>query len=805
MSQLKLWVRRGLQHPGRTAFLLLSLSVSLTGAVAAIALNSAVSWRALPFLDAESLVKLEVRNSEGQPRWWSWLELQAVALDAPPSLHAVAGYTVADVNIASEPDRPPQALLATMVSLEFFRVLGVGVSVGRPFSAIEHLSGSTRVVLLSHELWQRRYGSDPQVVGRTIELSTPEYLGEPGGGYLVIGVLAPETWLFWRRSDLVLPFRANPKLLSNPRERLVEHVVARLGPDATVASARIHARSLINRLTGTGGADATDIVIVEELRSALFRDLQPKLRLVLTIAVLVFVLAGVNVIIAASSAALERQKETALRLAIGAAPRRLALDAGSQLALTAVTASLLAIAVSGPFINVVLAYVPDSWLARVPGGADAVRVDIAALRALVIVTFALATTSVFWTYRRIRRIAVSPLLDAIQHNDPPRRQRWRAALVGSEVALCATVVLVATTLGVQLWELRRVDVGVRPDRTVAIWINASATKYADPASRVAYFDKLSDELSRVSGVEAVGAVDLTFQFNWQTTTVRAGVGRASAPITALDRAATSTYLNASGVTLVDGRWLEAQDRSGAPLVAVVSRSLANALWPNQRAVGQTLQLDASKSEKPATVVGVVSDVRHAPQAPPARIVYRSVAQSAPSWLYFLVRTSANADVLNEIQTAVWRVDPDQPVDGPWAIQKWIDNTMSDVRFLATLTAILAGIGIVLAAAGLHALTVYWVEASRRELGIRRSLGASHSNVLAWFAVKWGAVVGPAVVAGLLLQFALLRTTLSQIEAVQPASIGHLALGTTAVAFYAAAAAAAALMRALRADERVLMR
>lgn len=805
MRQLKLWVRRGLQHPGRTAFLLLSLSVSLAASVAALSLKSAVSWRALPFLDADALVKLEVRNSEGQLRWWSWRELQAVALDAPPSFRSVAGYTVADVNVASEPGRPPQALLATMVSPEFFRVLGVSVSIGRQFSAAEHLSGGPRAVLLSHELWRRRYGSDPRVVGRTINLSTPEYLGEPGGGYLVIGVLAPETWLFWRRSDVVLPLRANPLLLANPRERLVEHVVARLGPDETVGSARIYTPALTNRLVRTGGADATDTVIIDELRSALFRDLEPKLRLVLTIAVLVFVLASVNVIIGASSAALEHQKETALRLAIGAAPRRLALEAGSQLLLTGVTASLLALAVSGSFIHVVLAYVPDSWLARVPGGADAMGVDIAGLTALVIVPFALATTSTFWAYGPIRRIAVSPLLDAIQHDDSPRLQRWRAVLVGSEVALCAAVLLVATTLEVQLWELRGVDMGVKADRTVAVWINASAAKYGNPASRVVYFDKLSGELGRVSDVEAVGAVDLTFQFNWQTTTVRAGIGRESAPITALDRSATSTYLDAVGVTLVDGRWLENQDRSGAPPVAVVSRSLADALWPNQRAVGQTLQLDASKSKKPVTVIGVVSDIRPAPQAPPARIVYRSVPQSAPPWLYFLVRTRANADVLNEVQSAVWRVDPDQPVDGPWAMEDWINNTTSHVRFLAALTAMLAGIGIVLAAAGLHALTVYWVEVSRRELGIRRALGASHRDVLAWIGTKWAAVAGPAVVAGLLLQFAVLRTIVSQLEGVQPASIGHLALGTTAVAFYTAAVAAAALMRALRADEHVLMR
>jgi putative ABC transport system permease protein len=804
MSHLRLWARRGLQRPGRTAFLIVSLAVSSAGALTALSLSSAVSWRPLPFVDAKSLVKLEVRSAEGQPRWWSLPELQAVAVDPPSSFDRVAGYTVGDVNIASEAGRPPQALLATMVTPDFFHVLGAAVAVGRVFSDSEHRPGGPKVALLGHELWQRRYGADPRIVGRTIDLSTPEYLGEPGGGFLVIGVLAPETWLFWRRADLMLPFRANPQLLSNPRERLVEHVVARLDPEATIAAARIQAPALLTALTGTGGANPTEVVIVEHLRSALFRDLLPKLRLVLTIALLVFALAGANVVIAASSAALERQKETALRLAIGAAPRQLALDAGWQLALTAVAASLLALAISGWFIHGVLAYVPGSWLARVPGGADAVRIDRAGVTALIIGTLAFATTFAFWTYRRIHRTAVSPLLDAIEHADSPRRQRWRGFLVGSEVALCAAVVLVATTLGLQLWKLRSVDVGVRAERTFAMWINASATRYGDPAARLAYFDRLSDELSRVAGVEAVGGVDLTFQFDWQTTTVRAGTGRASAPITALDRAATSTYLDVSGLTLVDGRWLEAQDHSRAA-VAVVSRSLAGVLWPNQRAVGQTVRLDASKNAKPAVVVGVVSDVRHAPQAPPARIVYRPIAQGAPPWLYFLVRTRAGAEETNELSSAVWRVDPDQPLDGPWPIQQWIDDTTSHVRFLATLTAMLAGMGILLAAAGLHALTAHWVEVSRRELGIRRALGASHRHVLMWFAAKWGAVVVPAVMAGLVLQYLLLHTTGSQIDGVQPASLWHLALGTTAVTLYATAAAAAALLRALRADERVLIR
>src|SRR5688572_29977526 len=150
MSHLKLWLRYGGRNPGRLGFLVLSLSISLGGALAATALYATVSWRELPFVEAESLVKLEARSRDGKPRWWSWPELQAMALSAGPSFSAIGAYTVADVSIASEAGRPPDALLATMVSPGFFRVLGVSVSAGRLFTDAEHQSGGPRVVLLSH-------------------------------------------------------------------------------------------------------------------------------------------------------------------------------------------------------------------------------------------------------------------------------------------------------------------------------------------------------------------------------------------------------------------------------------------------------------------------------------------------------------------------------------------------------------------------------------------------------------------------------------------------------------------------------
>lgn len=803
MSHLRLWLRAGRRSPGALAFLVLSLGIALAGALAATALISSVSWRELPFARPESLITVEIQGRGASSRWWSWPEFQAVRSRPGPAIATVAGYTAADIAAASDDGRPPAALLGTMVTPEFFHLLGVGVAAGRLFTSGEHQPGAPRAVLLSHELWQARYGGDPKVVGRAIRLSMPRYLEEPGGTYVVVGILAPRTWLFWRRFDLVLPLRADGRLLADPRARLIEHVVARSHPHATVSTVQQSAPVMTTAVKSAGGADVMDAVSIAPLRSALFRDLQPKVQLVMAIAVAILLLAGTNVVVASSTTALEQRRDTAVRLAIGATPWRLSRDVGIHVVLTASAATLLAMVLYGAFIAALIGIMPDAWLARVPGGADAVVVGPIGVAALGVLALMLGAVSAGWMWSQLDRLTGPTILQGLPV-DTPTRHRWRAVVVGAEVALSTAVVLVATTLSLQFSRLRNVDSGVDGDRTLALWINPDASTHREPGPRVAYFERLLDELRLVPGVESVGAIDLPFQFDWQPVAVRAP-GRHQASLAALDRSATPSYLDVSGLALLAGRWLEASDRADAAGVAVVSRSLADALWPGRSAVGQTLQLD--RDERPAlvSIVGVVSDIRHAPHAEPARIVYRSVAQGAPTALYLLVRSHLTPADAAGLQTAIWRVDPDLAIDGPWAVQQWIEGRTAYVGFLTRLTALLAVVAVVLAAAGLHAISLYWVRAARRELGIRRAVGASHADVLWWFGRRWGAVVLPALAAGLLIQFAVMRTTASQVEAVEPASIIHLGLGSALMLGYASAAAGAAVLRALRTDETTLLR
>jgi putative ABC transport system permease protein len=804
MRDVRQWLREFRHAPAHHVFVLVSWSVSMAGGLVALSLATGVLWSALPFSNPDGLAKLELRTDAGQPRWWSWPELESLALDSPPPLGEVAAYTGADYNVFSEPGRPPEALSGLLVSDGLLGMLGIGASLGRLPDPSDFRPGGPLVVVLGHDLWQRRYGSDPSVVGRTIRLSAPSYLAESNQDYRVIGVLDPGAWLFSRRTDVVLPLRSSAEVMANPTRGLIEHVVARLAPHTAVESLRRESGSLLARVQSAGGAPDAAAMIVDGLPSALRRELGPQLLLVLAIAVLVFLLAAANVVIGLSSRAIDGRFHTAIRLAIGASPGQATADASRHLAITTIVAALGSVMLATWLADVVVAQVPARWWNTVPDGPAAARIDGSMLTVVVLVAGAILLASTAWLYRWIRALNVHAILTNTLGGDEPRTERWRSLLVGGEMALCAAVVMVATTLSGQLWQLRRMDLGVRTDRTIAIWVNATASAYADPLVRAGYFQRLVDDLSRTTGVERVGAIDLPFRYDWEPTSVRAGTDRSALRFSALDRFATVGYQDAGGLSIHDGRWFEPSDRIGAPLVAVVSRSLAEVLWPNQRAVGQIVQLGDTEQTSLATVVGVVSDIRQAPHRLPSRVVYRPVPQSPPSWLYFLVRTSGDPDVA-ALTSAVWRVDPEQAIDGPWSIGDWVDEQSGPLRFLATMTSLLAGIAIVLAAAGLHGLTEHWVQASQRELGIRRAVGATDWSVIAWFAARWVRVVAPAVLAGTALQIGLLQLAAATIEGVTPAGVLQSSAGATAFLVYATGVATAPLLSALRTDARQLVR
>lgn len=799
-----LWLRRFGREPASTAFLMLSVAVTLAGVIVALSLNSAVLWRALPFDAADRIVTIEPHWRAAQRQWLTMREFRALAEAPPAPFRFVAGYTAAD--FIAQPDRgqPAQPLLATLVAARYFDVFQLHPAIGELPDA-DRYAADERVVLMSDEFWARRYGRSPDLIGRSIPLSGPDYLQGSSGAYRVIGVLPRETWLFWKRADIVLPLRYATERAGDPAIGVIEHVVARLRDDSSLAAARAAMPAAVARLQASGAMRPPDILTIEGLQAAHFRQLRPHMLIVLVVAVSVLALALLNLALAAVAHALESRRESAIRIALGASTLRLFTAGAQHHAITALLAGAAAGALGAGLTPAVASFVPNGWLNIIPGQAGAIRIDVTV--SLIVTGILIAAVMVGSTATQLVINRVNPwLLIANAHRELTASHRIRSLLVCVEVALCATAVGVGTELSLRLHALNAVDLGIASDRVFAVWLNVRPESHPGTEARSAYYSDVLQRVRNLPGVESVGAIDLTFQFDWQTTRVRTDVTDEASTVTALDRAATADYLGASGVRLVAGRWFDERDRVGGAPTAVVSETLARTLAPDGSVLGRTITLAATTGPPAAaTVVGIVSDTRHAPHAPTDRIVYRSALQVPPPWLYLIVRARPDAsNVASTVAATMRGVDPTQSIEGPWPLADWVAHLTEDLRFVTWLTALLAIIGALLCAAGLYALSHCWVTESRHELGVRRAVGASDRQVMRWFGRRWIAVVVPGLGLGALLQSVLMRALVSQIAGVErTASAPVLALG--ALSLCAIAGAAVPFHHALKSDAAVLLR
>lgn len=331
---LRLWSRQATRQTALTVFLIVSLAVSLAGGAFALSLNSAVLWRSLPFENARDLVSIQARDKDGQPRWLSWSELESITASRIEPFDSVAGFTAADFNALAEPGLPPEPLSATVVSANFFDIFGVQVALGRLPESDSYGASRDRVVLLTHDFWQRRYRGATDIVGRSIQLSRPDYLGGGDEGYRVVGVLTSDTWLFWKDFDVVVPMQAEVSRISDPSRGLFERTVGRTRRGAGISSARSSVPILLERIRMAGSNQPPASLSVSALQDAIFADLRPQLTVVLWLAIIVFSLAGINVVISAIAQAAEQRGGTAIRLAVGASYARLLGDTFYQHGIT---------------------------------------------------------------------------------------------------------------------------------------------------------------------------------------------------------------------------------------------------------------------------------------------------------------------------------------------------------------------------------------------------------------------------------------------------------------------------------------
>jgi putative ABC transport system permease protein len=793
-------LRQLVLQPAFAVVAIAALALGIGANAAIFSVLNAVLLQPLPFRDPGSLVIVWERNiprnratNVASPaNFLAWRDVQRSFEDlAAVSLAATIGVTGGSAE--------PEQVGVQLVSAQLFPLLGVRMVAGRPFTQEEDRPDSDAIVI-SHRLWLRRFGGDPGVVGRTVTAN--------GRARTIVGVVPADFTLFDPTVDAWMPIGFDEAARQAGGRWLFP--IGRLKPGVTLARAQAEMDTITTRLAAefpdrdTGWA--SNVVPVHE---QLVGSVRPAL-LVLGGAVgFVLLIACANVGNLLLVRATARQRELAVRAALGAGRRQLAGQLFRE---------SLVLAAAGAVCGLLLAH----WSVQALVAATADRTPIPRLETAALDWRVLAFTLVVSLVAAIA-FGLTPALFASRpdlhealkdgaRSSSGRGGRLRAAFVVVEVALALVLLAGAGLLLRSFRSLVAVDPGFRAQRVLTLQVSLpSGGKYADDGSRVRFFNELFDRLGGLPGVAAAGGVSfLPLDGLGAATRLRALDKPEPLPgqePVADVRIVSGDYFRAMGIPLRRGRTFTAREAREPAPVAVIGEAMARELWPGEDPIGKRFVL--SWDDPPVTdeVIGVVGDVRYAALDTNARaIAYLTHPRTPYRALTLTVRTSGDpASITSAVVGQIHQMDPEQPAANIRTMEDVVSRSVGERRLVMLLLALFAGLALVLAALGLYGVLAYVVSRRTREIGIRVALGASPPAVLrlvvgqAMGLTLVGLAVGLAG-AGALTR--LMRNLLYDVSPTDPLALAGAAIALAAVGL---AASVVPALRALRVDPVVALR
>jgi predicted permease len=694
----------------------------------------------------------------------------------------------------------PEQLRIGLVTPDFFTILGADARLGRTFRDEDETQDAGMSVLLSADLWRRRFGGREEIVGQRIEIN-----GRPA---TVIGVM-PETFKLLLPPDSAIPDDQQAWLLlgrdfaRGPRQQQFLRVIGRMKPGVELTAAQREvaaiARQVGREFPEYGASGATFYGV--GLQAEAMREIRPALTALFAAVCLLLVIGCVNVGGLLVARAATRQHETAIRLAIGASRGRIfrqSLAEGVVLSLLGGAAGVL---LSYGLLAGLLALRPAS-VARI----DSTTIDLRVLGFAAAVSIGWGLLFALAPFSQAFRTNVSHLLHASGRiSAGGGAGRVRTALVTIQVALSVVLLVIAGLLARGFHELHRVDLGFVDRGVLTFKISLAGSRYRGPEPAATFSRQLRERLAGIPGVEAVGAtshVPYDTVPNWGTPYLPEGVIEESQTGLADARAVTPGYFTAVGARLAEGRWFDDRDHRKALPVAIIDTNLSARLWPGQSAIGKRVKADPGTTGTPqvlVTIIGVVHHLRHRDLTRNLREqMYFPAQQSFRNPMAYVVKSSAEpADLVSAVRQALTAVDPAVPIYDVRPLRGYTGDARAMRKFTLTLTLAFAGSALLLAAIGVYGVSAYLVTQRRREFGVRFALGARAGEVMRLVlrdGIRVALVGSVAGSIGAMGGAGLLRAQLYGVSASDPLTF---AAGVTAVCLAVIAACLIPAFRAAR--------
>ena len=775
IRDLRYGLRRLLREPAFTTVAIVTLALGIGANTAIFSVVNAVLLRPLPYRDPSRLVtiwgnflKLNIERLPAKAAEYDDYENQKTLFDA------VAAFD--NQNFTLTGGEQPERIRASHVTSNLFALLGAQAELGRMIMPEENQAGRDSVVVLAHDFWERHFAGDGSVVNQEIDLD--------GRSYRVVGVM-PAGFQFPypgmpsnEPADLWVPLVYSKEQVTRRAGPYYLNILARLRSGVTLEQSRTEMASLALRMEreqhgyrGPNGEDGGWRIMVQPLQEEIVGSSRRTLFILLAAVCILLLIACANVANLLLVRAAKRQKELAIRAALGASRRQIVKQLLVEGLLLATLGSLLGLVFAQWGLDLLFALRPAS-LPRI----NEIDIDSRVLAFTGTMTIVTSVCFSFISFLQASDFDLQPILNLTTAVDVRqwRHWRWSSALIIGEVALAVMLLISSGLLINSFVRLQHVEPGMAIDHLLTAEISLSPTHYREPAQATAFFNELIQHMQSLPGVQGVTYSTMQPLSGAAHNDPFAIEGRPLDPAN-LTSAGWQTvgaeYLHTLGIPLVAGRDFSVQDTdAGAPVVAVINERMASRYWPNENPIGRRITLGLPRADNPwITIIGIARSVPHrAIDSQPEPDWYLSRALSLQNQRYLFVRSSADpAALAAAIRREVAAIDKDQPVTGIGTLSQVIAKTTAPRRFSMVVVGIFAVIALMLAMLGIYSVISYSVAQRTREIGVRLAVGAQRASILK-LVIKRGmslALIGTVI--GVSGAFALTRLLASLLFEISP--------------------------------------